>query len=43
MLRVGAAADLVVIDADPFATGADALLAARVRRTVVAGRTVHEA
>ena len=43
VLRVGACADLVVIDDDPFANGPEALLSARVRRTVVAGRTVHTA
>jgi predicted amidohydrolase YtcJ len=41
VLKPGACADLVVIDDDPFANGPGALLAARVRRTVVAGRTVH--
>lgn len=35
----GLAADLVVIDADPFTDGADALLTARVVRTIVAGET----
>jgi hypothetical protein len=43
VLRPGACADLVVIDDDPFASGPDALLSARVRRTVVGGRTVHVA
>lgn len=43
VLKVGACADLVMIDDDPFAHGAEALLRARVRRTVVAGRTVFEA
>jgi len=41
VLRQGACADLVVIDGDPFANGPDALLSARVRRTVVGGRVVH--
>jgi predicted amidohydrolase YtcJ len=41
VLRPGAYADLVVIDDDPLANGPDALLSARVRRTVVGGRTVH--
>ncbi len=41
VIRVGACADLVVIDDDPFAHGPEALLRARVRRTVSAGRTVH--
>jgi predicted amidohydrolase YtcJ len=38
VLRPGACADLVVIDDDPFANGPDALLTARVRRTVVGGQ-----
>jgi len=41
VLQPGACADLVVIDDDPFACGPSALLSARVRRTVVAGRPVH--
>ncbi len=41
ILRVGACADLVVIDDDPFTRGPDALLSARVRRTVLGGRVVH--
>jgi len=41
VLRAGALADLVIIDDDPFANGPDALLTARVRRTVVGGKTVH--
>ena len=41
VLRAGACADLVVIDDDPFTNGPDALLSARVRRTVLGGRTVH--
>lgn len=40
MLRAGLAADIVVLDRDPFALGADALLPARVVRTVVGGRSV---
>jgi predicted amidohydrolase YtcJ len=40
-LRPGAFADLVVLDRDPFAAAAEELLAARVVRTVVGGRTVH--
>ncbi|MGR0320866.1 amidohydrolase [Agromyces sp. ZXT2-3] len=39
----GLAADFAVVDRDPFALGDDALLEARVIRTVVAGRTVYEA
>lgn len=38
-LAPGLAADLVVVDADPFTDGPDALLTARVTRTVVAGET----
>ncbi|NLP83096.1 amidohydrolase [Microbacterium sp. CFH 90308] len=40
-IAAGCAADFVVLDADPFATGADALLTARVEQTVVAGRRRH--
>lgn len=36
-LRAGLAADFVVLDADPFTLGEDALLTAQVTRTVVAG------
>lgn len=36
-LRPGLAADFVVLDTDPFTVGEDALLTARVTRTVVAG------
>ncbi len=39
----GAAADFVVIDADPFADGPEALLTGRVMRTVIGGRTLYEA
>ena len=39
----GFAADVVVLDRDPFAGDADALLSARVVRTVVAGRPVFAA
>ncbi|MCK6067433.1 MULTISPECIES: amidohydrolase [Microbacterium] len=35
----GFAADLVILDSDPFAAGADALLTARVVETIVAGRS----
>jgi len=38
VLRAGAAADFVVLDADPFRDGPEAFLTARVRTTVVAGR-----
>ncbi|MDN3311123.1 amidohydrolase [Microbacterium oryzae] len=41
-LAQGCAADFAVVDVDPFESGADALLAARVVRTVVAGRTQYE-
>ncbi len=43
MLRAGLAADLVVLDRDPFRDGPETLLTARVVRTVVDGRTVHTA
>jgi len=43
IIKVGACADLVVIDDDPFANGPEALLTAKVRRTVVGGRLVHTA
>ena len=39
----GLAADFAVIDRDPFAEGADALLRARIVRTVVGGETVFAA
>lgn len=42
-IAVGYAADFAVLDTDPFAAGPASLLAARVVRTVIAGRTVHEA
>lgn len=41
VLRTGLAADLVVLDRDPFADGPDALLQTRVAWTMVAGRIVH--
>lgn len=41
-LAPGLAADFAVIDVDPFVEGVDALLTARVVRTVVAGRTAFE-
>jgi predicted amidohydrolase YtcJ len=41
-LEPGKLADLVVLDRDPFAEGPDALLEARVARTVVGGRVVYE-
>ncbi|MPY80065.1 MAG: amidohydrolase family protein, partial [Actinophytocola sp.] len=40
-LRAGLLADFVVVDRDPF--DSDALLGARILRTVVGGRTVHRA
>jgi len=43
VLRPGAAADFFVIDADPFRDGADVLLEANVRLTVLAGEVVHSA
>ena len=39
----GFAADIVVLDRDPFALGEPALLEARVVQTIVAGRTRFEA
>ena len=43
MLRVGLAADLVVLDCNPLHDGPAALLDARVVRTIVAGTTVFPA
>lgn len=40
-LVAGHAADFVVLDSDPFTVGADALLTAKVRTTVSAGREYH--
>ncbi len=40
MLRVGLAADLVILDRNPFGAAPDTLLDTRVLRTMVAGRTV---
>jgi predicted amidohydrolase YtcJ len=42
-LEAGKRADFVVLDRDPFAGPAEALLEAKVLRTVVAGETVYEA
>jgi predicted amidohydrolase YtcJ len=42
-LRPGLYADFIVLDRDPFADGPEALLTARVVRTVLGGRTVHMA
>ena len=41
LLRQGAAADFIVIDVDPFRDGAEVLLDATVRLTVLAGEVVH--
>jgi predicted amidohydrolase YtcJ len=41
-LKPGLAADFVVLDADPFAAGPEALLTARVVRTVAGGATIHQ-
>ncbi|MFK0241972.1 amidohydrolase [Microbacterium sp. NPDC090281] len=41
-IAVGYAADFAVLDADPFDADPATLLTARVVRTVIAGRTVHE-
>lgn len=42
-IAVGHAADFAVLDVDPFAAEPATLLTTRVVRTVIAGRTVHEA
>ena len=42
-LEPGKLADLVVVDRDPFAEGPEALLEAKVLRTIVGGRAVYEA
>ncbi|MFC8680625.1 amidohydrolase [Microbacterium ureisolvens] len=42
-LEAGLAADFAIVDADPFAEGPEALLEARIVRTVVAGRTQYDA
>lgn len=42
-LEAGLSADFAIVDVDPFSAGPESLLTARVMRTVVAGRTVHEA
>jgi predicted amidohydrolase YtcJ len=42
MLRPGLAADLVVLDINPFELGLERLLDARVMRTIVAGQTVFQ-
>lgn len=39
----GFAADVIVLDTDPFTTGADALFEARVLQTIVAGRVRYRA
>ena len=39
----GFAADLVILDVDPFTAGPESLLDARVVETIVAGRTRHRA
>jgi predicted amidohydrolase YtcJ len=43
VLRTGAAADFIVLDADPFRDGAGTLLDASVRLTVLGGEVVHSA
>ncbi|MCI0157569.1 amidohydrolase [Leifsonia shinshuensis] len=43
VLRQGAAADFIVIDADPFRDGAEVLLDATVRLTVLGGEVVYSA
>ena len=42
-LRPGKAADLVLLDADPFAVEPDALRRVRVLETVKAGETIYRA
>jgi predicted amidohydrolase YtcJ len=42
-LAPGFAADLIVLDTDPFTAGAPSLLGARVLETIVAGRSQHTA
>ena len=42
MLRAGLAADLIVLDIDPFGAEPESLLTARVMRTLCGGRTVHQ-
>ncbi len=42
-LEAGLAADVAIVDADPFADGPASLLTARVVRTVVAGETRYDA
>lgn len=42
-LETGMAADFAIVDVDPFTSGPDALLSARVLRTVVAGITEYDA
>ena len=41
-LEAGMAADFAIVDIDPFTEGAEALLRARVMRTVMAGETVFD-
>jgi predicted amidohydrolase YtcJ len=41
MLREGMFADVIVLEVDPFAAAPEALLTARVVRTLLGGRTVH--
>lgn len=41
-LEAGMAADFAIVDVDPFAAGPEALLEARVVRTVVAGETQYD-
>ena len=43
MLRAGLAADVVVLDRNPFELGPDSLLQTRVVTTVVAGDLVFQA
>lgn len=42
-IAIGFAADFIILDTDPFGADPSNLLTTRVMRTVIAGRTVHEA
>jgi predicted amidohydrolase YtcJ len=42
MLKEGLLADLIILDSDPFNQPPESLLTAKVIRTILGGRTVHE-
>jgi predicted amidohydrolase YtcJ len=42
-LTAGKLADIVILDNDPHAVDPDAIMEIQVLRTIVGGRTVHEA